>query len=136
MESTKIYQFTKAHAVTIMGTNNPDIGQLVRIIHNGGISRLQFSMTPAQAREMSVALINHADAGASRMNRLMNLTLALAIACALAAVGTILDGPSDHEAEQAVANSLQDAKQAARDAKRERTIEEVMAGYSKLGEQK
>lgn len=62
MESTKIYQFTKAHAVTIMGTNNPDIGQLVHIIHDGGISRLQFSMTPAQAREMSAALIDHADA--------------------------------------------------------------------------
>ena len=61
------------------------------------------------------------------MNRLMNLTLALAIACcALAAAGTLLDSPSDHEAAQATADSLQDAKQAARKAKCERTIEEVM----------
>jgi len=67
------------------------------------------------------------------MNRLMNITHTLAIACALAAAGTLLDGPSDHEAEQAVADSLQDAKQAARDAKRERTIEEVMHGYAAHG---
>ena len=71
------------------------------------------------------------------MNRLMNLTLALAVACVLAAAGTLLDGgPSEHEAAQATADILRDAKQAARDAKRERAIEEVMAGYSKLGEQK
>lgn len=70
------------------------------------------------------------------MNRLTNLTLALAIACALAAAGTLLDGPSDHEAAQAAAGSLQDAKQAARDAKRERTIEEVMHGYAALGDAK
>jgi len=68
------------------------------------------------------------------MNRLMNLTMALAVACALAAAGTLLDGgPSDHEAAQATADSLQDAKQAARDAKRERTTEDVMHGYAALG---
>lgn len=60
------------------------------------------------------------------MNRLANLTLALSIACVLAAAGTLLDGPSDHEAAQAVADSLQDAK-------RERAIEEVMHGYAELG---
>lgn len=70
------------------------------------------------------------------MNRLMNITLALAIACALAAAGTLLDGPSDVDAAQASSDSLQDAKQAARKAKCERTIEEVMHGYAKLGEQK
>ena len=70
------------------------------------------------------------------MNRLMNLTLAIAIGCALAAAGTLLDGPSDVDAAQAAADSLQDAKQAARKAKCERTIEEVMHKYAKLGEQK
>lgn len=40
------------------------------------------------------------------MNRLMNLTLALAIACALAAAGALLDGPSEHETAQAQANDL------------------------------
>lgn len=67
------------------------------------------------------------------MNRLMNLTLAIAIGCALAAAGALLDGPSAHEAAQATADSLQDAKQAARKAKCERTIEEVMHGYAALG---
>ena len=67
------------------------------------------------------------------MNRLMNLTLALAVACALAAAGTLLDGPSDVDAAQASSDSLRDAKQAARDAKRERTIQEVMHGYAALG---
>lgn len=67
------------------------------------------------------------------MNRLMNLTLALAIACTLAAVGTLLDGPSDVDAVQASSDSLQDAKQAARKAKCERTIEEVMHEYALLG---
>jgi len=67
------------------------------------------------------------------MNRLMNITLALAIACALAAAGTLLDGPSDVDAAQASSDSLQDAKQAARKAKCERTIEEVMHGYAALG---
>lgn len=67
------------------------------------------------------------------MNRLMNITLAMAIACILAAAGTLLDGPSAHDAAQAAADSLQDAKQTARDAKRERTIQEVMHGYAALG---
>lgn len=66
------------------------------------------------------------------MNRLMNLTLTLAIGCAIAASGALLDGPSDHEAAQASADSLQDAKKAARDAKRELTIQEVMHGYAAL----
>lgn len=70
------------------------------------------------------------------MNRLMNITLALAVACALAAAGTLLDGPSDVDAAQASSDSLRDAKQAARDANLERTIEDVMHGYAKLGEQK
>lgn len=70
------------------------------------------------------------------MNRLMNLTLALAIACTLAAVGTLLDGPSDVDAAQASSDSLQDAKQAARDAKRELTIQEVMHGYAAHGAEK
>ena len=67
------------------------------------------------------------------MNRLMNITLALAISCALAAAGALLDGPSEVEAAQASSDDLQDAKQAARDAKRERSIEDVMRGYSALG---
>lgn len=67
------------------------------------------------------------------MNRLMNLTLAIAIGCAMAAAGTLLDGPSDVDAAQASSDSLRDAKQAARDAKRERTIQEVMHGYALLG---
>lgn len=67
------------------------------------------------------------------MNRLMNLTLAIAIGCAMAAAGTLLDGPSDVDAAQASSDSLRDAKQAARDAKRERTIQEVMHGYAALG---
>ncbi len=62
MEPTKIYQSTKAHAVDIVGTNIQDIGPLVSIIHDGGMMRLQFSMTPAQARDMSLALWRHADA--------------------------------------------------------------------------
>ncbi len=70
------------------------------------------------------------------MNRLMNLTLALAIGCALAAAGALLDGPSDHEVAQASADSLQDAQQAARDAKRELTIQEVMHGYAALEDAK
>jgi len=70
------------------------------------------------------------------MNRLMNLTPALAIACALTAVGALLDGASDHEAAQATADSLQDARQAALEAKCERTIEEVMHGYAALGDAK
>lgn len=40
------------------------------------------------------------------MNRLMNLTLALAIACALASAGTQLDGPSEQETAQAQADDL------------------------------
>lgn len=67
------------------------------------------------------------------MNRLMNITLAIAIGCALAAAGALLDGPSDVDAAQASSDSLQDAKQAARKAKCERTIEEVMHGYALLG---
>lgn len=70
------------------------------------------------------------------MNRLMNITLAIAIGCAIAAYGALLDGPSDHEAAQASADSLQDAKKAARDAKRELMIQEVMHGYAALGDAK
>jgi len=62
MEATKIYQFTKAHAVDIVGTSHAEIGPLVSIIQGSGSLRFQFSMTPAQAREMADALIAHADA--------------------------------------------------------------------------
>lgn len=62
MEATKIYQFTKAHAIEIVGTNIQNIGPLVSIINDGGMMRLQFSMTPTQAREMASSLIAHADA--------------------------------------------------------------------------
>lgn len=62
MEATKIYQFTKAHAVEIVGTKHAEIGPLVSIIQNSGSLRFQFSMTPAQAREMASSLIAHADA--------------------------------------------------------------------------
>lgn len=40
------------------------------------------------------------------MNRLMSLTIALAIGCALAAAGALLDAPSEHETAQAQANDL------------------------------
>ncbi len=40
------------------------------------------------------------------MNRLMNITLALAIGCALAAAGALLDGPSEQETAQAQADDL------------------------------
>lgn len=62
MEATKIYQFTKAHAVEIVGTKHAEIGPLVSIIQGAGSMRFQFSMAPAQAREMAVALERHADA--------------------------------------------------------------------------
>jgi len=62
MEATKIYQFTEHDSVTISSTNNKEIGPLVSIIQGVGSMRFQFSMTPAQAREMAVALERHADA--------------------------------------------------------------------------
>lgn len=62
MKATKIYQFTLAQSVEIVGTTHAEIGPLVSIIQNAGSMRYQFSMTPAQAREMADALIAHADA--------------------------------------------------------------------------
>jgi hypothetical protein len=44
------------------------------------------------------------------MNRLMNLTLALAIGCAMAAAGALLDGPSDIDTAQALASDLEAAE--------------------------
>jgi hypothetical protein len=62
MEATKIHQFTGADSVEITGASVQDIGPLVSIIQSSGSMRFQFSMTPAQAREMAVALERHADA--------------------------------------------------------------------------
>lgn len=62
MEATKIYQFTERDSVTINSTNNKEIGPLVNLIQDAGSMRFQFSMKPEQAREMSAALIAHADA--------------------------------------------------------------------------
>lgn len=62
MEPTKIYQFTERDSVTINSTNNKEVGPLVNLIQDAGSMRFQFSMTPAQAREMAEALIAHADA--------------------------------------------------------------------------
>ena len=51
------------------------------------------------------------------MNRVMHLVLVAAAVMGLFAVAALLDGPSDHEFEQAVAADLQDAiNQARRDA--------------------
>lgn len=62
MEATKIYQFTGRDNIEIVGTSHAEIGPIVSIIQNSGSLRFQFSMTPAQAREMAVALERHADA--------------------------------------------------------------------------
>lgn len=51
------------------------------------------------------------------MNRVMHLVLVAAAVMGLLAVAALLDGPSDHEFEQAIAADLQDAiDQAGRDA--------------------
>lgn len=51
------------------------------------------------------------------MNRVMHLVLVAAAVMGLLAVAALLDGPSDHEFEQAVAADLQDAiDQAGHDA--------------------
>ena len=51
------------------------------------------------------------------MNRVANLILVAAVIMGLLAVAALLDGPSDHEFEQAVQTDLQDAiAQARRDA--------------------
>jgi hypothetical protein len=47
------------------------------------------------------------------IHRTINLLLALAIA-AIMSTAYLLDGPTDHQAAQAQANSLLDARQAAR----------------------
>lgn len=44
------------------------------------------------------------------MNRLMNLTLALAIGCAIVAAGALLDGPSDIDAAQVLADDMDAAE--------------------------
>ena len=48
------------------------------------------------------------------MNRAYHLILVAAVAMGLLAIGAMLDGPSDIEAEQAVAADLQDATAQAR----------------------
>lgn len=48
------------------------------------------------------------------MNRAYHLILAAAAVMALLAIGALLDGPSDIEAEQVVATDLQDATAQAR----------------------
>lgn len=56
------------------------------------------------------------------MNRAMHLVLVAAAVMGLLAVATLLDGPSDHEFEQAVQTDLQDAiAQARREAPAVRT---------------
>lgn len=56
------------------------------------------------------------------MNRVMHLVLVAAAVMGLFAVAALLDGPSDHEFEQAVAADLQDAtEQARREAHQVRT---------------
>ena len=56
------------------------------------------------------------------MNRVMHLVLVAAAVMGLLAVAALLDGPSDHEFEQAVAADLQDAtEQARREAHQART---------------
>ena len=56
------------------------------------------------------------------MNRVMHLVLVAAAVMGLLAVAALLDGPSDHEFEQAVAADLQDAtEQARREAHQVRT---------------
>lgn len=62
MESTKIYQFTLAQSVEIVGTTHAKIGPLVSIIQDSGSLRFQFSMTTQQALAMADALIAHAAA--------------------------------------------------------------------------
>lgn len=56
------------------------------------------------------------------MNRVIHLVLVAAAVMGLFAVAALLDGPSDHEFEQAVAADLQDAtEQARREAHQVRT---------------
>lgn len=56
------------------------------------------------------------------MNRVMHLVLVAAAVMGLLAVAALLDGPSDHEFEQAQAADLQDAtEQARREAHQVRT---------------
>ncbi len=62
MEATKIYQFTGRDSVYINSTNNMEVGPLVNVVQEACSMRFQFSMTPAQAREMAAALERHADA--------------------------------------------------------------------------
>lgn len=53
-----IKNFAENQSLTVRS----DIGQLVSLTQINGSILFQFSMTPAQAREMAAALVAHADA--------------------------------------------------------------------------
>lgn len=58
---TNHHQFTKRDQIEIESSVHKTCGPLVNMIQWAGSMNFQFSMTPAQAREMAEALLQHAD---------------------------------------------------------------------------
>ena len=62
MKSIIIKNFTQRDEMEVIGTNHANLGPLVNLVQRVGSVHFQHSMTPAQAREMAEALIQHANA--------------------------------------------------------------------------